>query len=513
MRKSEQLYYLVKSLTKSEKRSFKLFAKINSHGEKNNYTILFDELDRMTHYDHQQLVKNVTKKTNTRNVSQLKKQLNEVIMRSLLQYSSVSTTGMQIHANINYITILLLKGLTAQASDLIAKTKEMAVKHEDFIAIDRLSLFEQLIAMSSTDRAQIDEYLNNDFTRLREARAMARLEGELDLLVLRIRSFSLANNGIIGDKNLEELEALVDVPILKDTPRNLSVDGFITLHAIWGYYYHLKGDGTQTYYHRKRVMDLMESVGTYPPVLWVFHARMLLIGLSYFGMKELFNVELERIRKALKEIPDEKKGAFAQYLLELTLKNIELDARLRENHFEEAMNLMPEIEEIAKKAEAFMDSNLRMTLLSNFTTAQIAMGEYKDALKNLNTLMNNSEMSDIRINTQCYNRVKNIAIHYQLGNYSLIDSLVSSTSRFFKKNNRMNPYVESFLKFARKHLKEAYSPEKQSVFFDEIVRLNAFLEEADDSVRPLEYFNIGLWLNAVSHETTMHSIVQNKMVG
>ena len=511
MRKSEQLYYLVKSLTKSEKRSFKLFAKINSNGEKNNYTILFDELDKMQQYDHQLLVKNLSRKTNTKNVSQLKKQLNEVIMRSLLQYSSVNTKGMQIHSNINYITILLLKGLTAQASDLIAKTKEMAINHEDFIAMDRLSLFEQLIAMSNTDKAQIDAYLNHDLPQVEAAREVARLEGDLDLLILRIRSFSLEHNGRVTGEELEQLDAIVDVPILKKPPNNLSVDGVISLHAIWGYYYYLKGDGTQTYYHRKRVMDLMDSVGTYPPVLWIFHARILLIGLSYFGMRDLFNIELIRIRKALEEIPDDRKGAFAHYLLELTLKNIELDAKLHEKRFSEAMELLPEIETITVKAEAFMDSNLRMTLLSNFTTAQIAVGAYKEALKNLNTVMNSSEMNAIRINTQCYNRVKNIAIHYSLGNYSLIDSLTASTLRFFKKNHRLNPYVESFLKFARKHMRDAYTADKKSIFFDEIAQLHAILEKEGEKIRSLEYFNIGLWLTAVAHQTTMEEIVRKNV--
>ncbi|GEM_PF-1351330 len=513
MKKSEQLFYLVKSLTKSEKRSFKLFAKINSTGEKSNYIILFDELDRMTQYDHQQLVKSIHRKTNTKNISQLKNQLNDVIMRSLLQYSSVSTQGMRIQSMINYITILILKGLTSQANDLIAKTKETAILHEDFIAIDRLAILEQVNTLCETDRSRIDTFLSESHPEIVAAREKNRLEGELDQLILRMRSFFLANVGMMGEDGNEQLEALVNHPILTSPPRNLSDDGQINFHAIWGHYYYLKGNGVKTYYHRKRVMDIFESTeGAYPPVLWILHARLLLTALSYFDMREQFNEELAQIKKALKDIPNDHKGAFVNYLLELTLQNIQLDSELFNGKFADAEKKTVKIADLMKKADPFLDSNLKMTLLSNFATAKIASGKYKEALGHLNTVLNSSEMSNIRITTQCYNKIKNIVIHYSLGNFTLIDSLISSTNRFFKKHDRMNDYVDSFLKFARRHLKDPYDSSKKQAFEKEAQTLASIATQLEKEARPLEYFNLSTWLDAISSGVTMEKLIDQQEI-
>ena len=53
----ESLFELIRSLTKSEKRYFKLLASRHTIGDENNYVRLFDAIDRQEEYDEESLFK------------------------------------------------------------------------------------------------------------------------------------------------------------------------------------------------------------------------------------------------------------------------------------------------------------------------------------------------------------------------------------------------------------------------------------------------------------------------
>ena len=52
---SDDLFYLIKSLTKSEKRSFKLFASTTEVGKKSIYIDVFDAIEKQKKYDEKNI--------------------------------------------------------------------------------------------------------------------------------------------------------------------------------------------------------------------------------------------------------------------------------------------------------------------------------------------------------------------------------------------------------------------------------------------------------------------------
>ena len=53
----ESLHELIKALTKSEKRYFKLMSSRHTSGLENNYVILFDFIEKQNEYDENQIFK------------------------------------------------------------------------------------------------------------------------------------------------------------------------------------------------------------------------------------------------------------------------------------------------------------------------------------------------------------------------------------------------------------------------------------------------------------------------
>src|SRR5690606_30207378 len=79
---SEQLFRLIKSLNKSEKRSFKLYAQRSHNQATSKFIRLFDILDNMESYDEETIIKKSTH-IKKNQLSNLKRHLYTQIMKAL----------------------------------------------------------------------------------------------------------------------------------------------------------------------------------------------------------------------------------------------------------------------------------------------------------------------------------------------------------------------------------------------------------------------------------------------
>src|SRR5690606_11931358 len=123
-RPSEDLFRLIKSLTKSEKRFFKISSNLQS-GDK-NYIKLFDAIDAQEEYNEDALKKQFASETFIKHLPSEKNYLYKLILRSLRQYYSENTVGAQLADFIQSIEILYLKALYPECSKMVKKAKKIA---------------------------------------------------------------------------------------------------------------------------------------------------------------------------------------------------------------------------------------------------------------------------------------------------------------------------------------------------------------------------------------------------
>jgi len=95
-RSTDALFQLVKSLEKSEKRNFKLYARRNSSSETLKTVQLFDALDKMTDYDEGVMLKK-NKSISKQQLSNLKAQLYKQILSSLRIIRDEHNIDIQLH--------------------------------------------------------------------------------------------------------------------------------------------------------------------------------------------------------------------------------------------------------------------------------------------------------------------------------------------------------------------------------------------------------------------------------
>ena len=122
----DPVFLLVKSLTKAQKRQFKLYAKrIEGHRD-SKFIKLFDFFDQSEIYEERDLLKQpfVTRAQ----VANLKSHLYKQLLTSLRMSPSIQNPRMLIREQIDFATVLYQKGLYKQSLKILEKAKQMAKK-------------------------------------------------------------------------------------------------------------------------------------------------------------------------------------------------------------------------------------------------------------------------------------------------------------------------------------------------------------------------------------------------
>ena len=123
-----QLFSLVKSLTKSEKRNFRLYVNRLGEGNATLYVQLFDLLDKQAVLDETQIFRGIAG-LNRGQYSNLKRHLYSQIMVSLEQLHKQKRADIKIRELLNYAHILYGKGLYLQSLKILQKAKTAADRH------------------------------------------------------------------------------------------------------------------------------------------------------------------------------------------------------------------------------------------------------------------------------------------------------------------------------------------------------------------------------------------------
>ena len=125
----DNLFILVKSLTKSEKRQFKLYVGRLGVNSDSKFLNLFNVLDKLKVYDEIAILKSTEIKK--QQLANVKAHLYKQILISLKLSPSHQNIRSQIREQLDFASILYHKGLYKQSLKILDKAKELAVQNEE----------------------------------------------------------------------------------------------------------------------------------------------------------------------------------------------------------------------------------------------------------------------------------------------------------------------------------------------------------------------------------------------
>lgn len=154
--KKDLLFDLIKSLTKAEKRNFRIYAKKIQQNREVLFLQLFNYLEKQPHFDVDILLKNA-KVFKKQQIANLKRNLYHHLLTSLRLLYSQKHTGLAIREFLDYAEILYNKGLYLQALKLLARAKKIAARdHQHLLHLEIIAFESRIesrhITRSSTKR-------------------------------------------------------------------------------------------------------------------------------------------------------------------------------------------------------------------------------------------------------------------------------------------------------------------------------------------------------------------------
>jgi len=194
----ESIFELIQSLTRSEKRYFKLYASRHASIENNVNIKLFELIDELDHYDEQLIFERLQGDACLNRFVITKKRLYDLILASLDAFHASTSVDAQLYRLIHSADILRSKCLHDQSKKVLRSAAKLANKYErKAICIEISQKLKSLLETMECDSAEIRQLCENENLLLTDLKQMneilIRLNGDqgVDLSEQMRRAFSL----------------------------------------------------------------------------------------------------------------------------------------------------------------------------------------------------------------------------------------------------------------------------------------------------------------------------------
>ncbi len=502
---STDLFNLVKTLSRSEKRYCKI--KISESGQSNRGRLLafFDAILKQENYNEQTIFeqKNLS---GVKYTSKVKKQLYDSVLKHLRTYHSKTSGEYLLDQALKDVSVMYNRGLHAQCKKMLEKAESYARKHEKHLRIYEICWWKNKIMQSSQyigySEKEIGELFKTSQQMLEELKAITNYATlTADMFIAYSRT-----GGPRTQADIENSDKLSNSPLLKADEKSLSFEARLYLYFSYTFFYRSRGDLKNGYLYREKLVDLLES----HPVRIKENIENYIIALNNLVIGQ---VESGRYREALETLQKFRHITPSSQDLQLKIfisKYLnELDLYIRTGSFKKAIPAIGEIEKKLILLNGKISPGIRFTFYYNIAYVYFGNEDYSKALWWLNKLLNH-ESQDVREDIHCFARVFNLIIHYELGNQSLLEYIVLSSHRFIYQRKRLYKIESAILLFIRKKLLVIFDPRELAEAFRDLKEDILKITEDAFEKKALEYFDFISWVESKIEKRPFAEIIKEK---
>lgn len=502
----DNLFVLIKSLSKSEKRQFKLYVGRLGVNEDSKFLMLFNILDKLSVYDEAAILKKgIVKK---QQLSNLKAHLYKQILISLRLNPSHQDIRIQIREQLDFATILYHKGLYKQSLKILDKAKNLAIANEEKNAAYEIVDLEKIIESQYITRS-----LNNRADQLSiEAKELSRqnvLASKLSNLSLQLYGQFLKTGYV---KNKAETKRITEYFNARLPQFDINELGFrekLWLYKARLWYSFLIHDFLACFKYSKKWVELFydnKDMILLNPVFFLRGNNYLLESLYYLRQYKKFKEALIRFETITQEkwfpVDDNLEG-----LSFLFIYNNKFNLHFIEGSFNEGLPLIDEVLERLKKFKDRIDEHHVMVFYYKMASMYFGAGDNRKCIYFLDKIISNKSLQ-MREDLLCFSRILNLVAHYEAGLDYNLDVLIKSTYKFLIKMEDLYEVQKEFIKFLR-GLGDIYPHEVKNEFIKLHKKLKEFENDPYQS-RAFLYLDIISWLETKIENKPIGEIIRNK---
>ncbi|CAC9976002.1 MULTISPECIES: hypothetical protein [Flavobacterium] len=500
------LFVLIKSLSKSEKRQFKIFASRLETSSNTKFIELFNILDKSETYDEKLILKSgIIKKVQ---LSNLKSYLYKQILVSIRLNIPSQNIRYQLREQIDFAVILYNKGLYKQSLKILDKTKQQALENDEKYMAYEIVEFEKLIESQYITRS-IQGRADELVIQAKELNYRNTISSKLSNLSLQLYGIMLKTGYVKSDEEYKYIDDYFNKHIAKldETKFGFREKYWFYNANLWRSF--LVQDFLASYKFAYKWVQLFYD----NPNMIYLNPVFFLKGNHYF-LESLYMLKytsnFKRYLSLLEETIEDPKFPVNDNIASLSflyVYNNKLNLHILEGTFAESEYLIPEILEKIKLHSEHLDEHHEMLFFYKIASIYFGNEKYNECILYLDKIINNKNLT-MREDLMCFARLLSLIAHYELGKDYYLENHLKSTYKFLLKMNDLHEVQKEIIKFLR-NLNNFYPADIKKEFKKMHARF-VELEKNTYEKRAFLYLDIISWLESKIENRKIADIIKEK---
>ncbi len=491
MKVKHDLFDLIQAMTPAEKRYFKIYIGNNAQTGDSNYKLLFDLIEKQKAPDDAAIKKQLGSRTMSAQLSVSKHHLYNQILKSLQLFHYGKSAQKTVLNHLEQIELLYDRQLFSQCAVLVDKAIKVATRYEKLNYLQDALQWQVMLTMKNLKEKEINKTLEDLYERQKEVQALCAQTSYLNLLDNQMLVLIKKHGLIRTEKDAQPFERIVSDAALSSLKALPLFTQQYYYHHIFALYEYMKGDNDKSHYHRECMLDLFAGRPEMMEEMkhWYISAlNNYILTCQQLKKEKEFIDTLGRLRAVQPTSAEEARQIFINsYTQEMLYYYYQFN-------FKKVVKLAPAIDDFLGQNDGKTDFPNVILFKFIFACSYAQVKDYTRALHHINDIVNNKDSEQIQ-DIYRFSRIIQLLIHFELGNYTLLKSLVPSTVRILKIKNRLFQTETIMLDLFSKMISAPPKANSRSYVQAANEKLQDILEDPYEN-RAQSYFDFKGWLQS-----------------
>lgn len=490
---TDQVFRLVKSLSKSEKRNFKLYAGRIQDKEELLYIKLFDLMDKQKVLDEREVLDKMGK-INATQYSNMKRHLYSQILVSLRHLYKEKQAFVKVREYIDQAYILYNKGLYMPALKILDKAKKLSFKHHtDFSSLTIVEIEKMIQSrhITRTNTASIEALVEQADILAHTSLNRTKLSN----LKVQLHRYYIKKGHVNNEAEEQEVIDFFDNNLPTFEEANLGMMERIYLYQCYVWYYYILEDFKGCYDYALKWIDLFD----HSEELMQRDLDLYMRGYHYV-LTAAYNLKMvPEYIKHLKTFDNFRKQNYNSFnenskiMSFLYVHTGRMNGHFLQGTFDMGVSEIPRTLRRMKRYAFNLDEHKIMIL--NFKMAWMYLGNAmpKKANEYLIKIINLSSKT-LRKDMQIYARLMHLMVNFDLDGFDIMPYLTKTYEKYITSEPNTNQVQLQTLDMFKKLSKAALFDRKKilSTYHASLSEVKAY----HFSKRAFLYLDVLIWIES-----------------
>ncbi len=504
---SKGLFQLVKGLSPSEKRYFRLYVGKEGKAQNKKFLRLFELLDQQSDYSEGRILKQETSFKPSQ-MSNLKAHLYKRILQSLRSYESGNIRDLKIREMIDHAQILYNRSLYSQCARILQKAKKLAMRHHNFEMLLEIFKWEKLVLSQTVGKGN-QKRVNAIIDQVRDVNNRINNINSFSNISVKLNALYLRKGFIRNQQDYDTVTTIFKGEMPEYKEEELSFFEKLHLYNLFVDYYFFIQDFQAGGEYAQKWVDLFDNNDGISEHLDIYLKGLNQLMIAQYKLMRYSDFVANHRR--MKSLP--------------ALRGVELDANLHlklqkytyshlfnkyfmMGDFDLGVMLMDKIRNGLEQFIPQLDKHSRLIMYYKIACLYFGNSDFNEAIKWLHKIIN-TDSEDIREDVHSFARIVNLVSHFELGHTEVIPYYLRSTYRYLSKKDDLQQFQKYILRFI-KRLERNMTAQDLVVEFRALRKQLLELVDSPFEKRAYIYFDIISWLESRIQGRKVAEIIKEK---